>query len=198
MNTERKDLGEGDQKLHSRQILPFCWICCPFPGGSAGKESACNGRNLGLIPGLGRSPVKGNSYPLQYSGLEYSMDWMVHGVSKSRTERLWLSEAQIVTCSAPKVLMTWGRTLYIHAIARSSQSESESCSVMSDSLQLHGLYSPWNSPGQNTGVGTHSLLRGIFPTQGSNPGLPHCRFFTSWATREAHLSFYSSQMINDF
>ena len=39
----------------------------------------------------------------------------------------------------------------------------------------HGLYSPWNSPGQNTGVGSHSLLQGIFPTQGSNPGLPHCR-----------------------
>ena len=39
----------------------------------------------------------------------------------------------------------------------------------------HGLYSLWNSPGQNTGVGSHSLLQGIFPTQGSNPGLPHCR-----------------------
>ena len=38
-----------------------------------------------------------------------------------------------------------------------------------------GLYSPWNSPGQNTGVGSLSLLQGIFPTQGSNPGLPHCR-----------------------
>ena len=37
------------------------------------------------------------------------------------------------------------------------------------------LYSPWNSPGQNTGVGCHALLQGIFPTQGSNPGLPHCR-----------------------
>ena len=53
--------------------------------------------------------------------------------------------------------------------------ESESCSVVSDSLQPHGLYSPWNSPGQNTGVGSLSLLQGIFPTQGSNPGLPHCR-----------------------
>ena len=41
---------------------------------------------------------------------------------------------------------------------------------MSDSLQLHGLYSPWNSPGQNTGVGSLSLVQGIFPTQGSNPG----------------------------
>ena len=39
----------------------------------------------------------------------------------------------------------------------------------------HGLFSPWNSPGQNTGVGSLSLLQGIFPTQGSNPGLPHCR-----------------------
>ena len=48
-------------------------------------------------------------------------------------------------------------------------------SVVSDSLWPHGLYSPWNSPGQNTGVGSLSLLQGIFPTQGSNPGLSHCR-----------------------
>ena len=49
---------------------------------------------------------------------------------------------------------------------------SESYSVMSNSLQPHGLYRPWNSPGQNTGVSNHSLLQGILPTQGSNP---HCR-----------------------
>ena len=55
-------------------------------------------------------------------------------------------------------------------------SESESCSVMSISLLPHGLYSPWNSLGQNTGVGSHSLLQGIFPTQGSNPTLPLCRW----------------------
>ena len=42
-------------------------------------------------------------------------------------------------------------------------------------LRPHGLYSPWNSPDQNTGVGSLSLLQGIFPTQGSNPGVPHCR-----------------------
>ena len=52
---------------------------------------------------------------------------------------------------------------------------SESHSVVSDSLRPQGLYSPWNSPGQNTGVGSLSLLQGIIPTQGSNPGLPHCR-----------------------
>ena len=51
----------------------------------------------------------------------------------------------------------------------------ESHSVMSDSLRPHGLYSPWNSPGQNTGVGGLSLLQVIFPNQGLNPGLPHCR-----------------------
>ena len=52
---------------------------------------------------------------------------------------------------------------------------SESCSVMSDSFRPHGPYSPWNSPGQNTGVGSLSLLQGIFPTQGSNLGLLPCR-----------------------
>ena len=65
---------------------------------------------------------------------------------------------------------------------------SERCSVVSDSLPLSGLYSPWNSPGQNTGVCSLSLLQGIFPTQGLNPGLPHFTiggFFTGWATREA-------------
>ena len=55
---------------------------------------------------------------------------------------------------------------------------SESCSVISDFLRPHGLYGPWNSLGQNIGLGILSLLQGIFPTQGLNPGLPglpHCR-----------------------
>ena len=54
-------------------------------GGSAGKESACNVVYLGLIPGLERSPGEGKGYPLQYSGLENSMDCIVHGVTESRT-----------------------------------------------------------------------------------------------------------------
>ena len=57
----------------------------PTPCGSAGKESACNTGDLGLIPGLGRYPAEGKGYPLQYSGLENSMDCIVHGVAKSRT-----------------------------------------------------------------------------------------------------------------
>ena len=57
-----------------------------FPFGSAGKESACNARDLGLIPGLGRSPEEGKGYPLQDSGLENSVDCIVHGVTKSQTQ----------------------------------------------------------------------------------------------------------------
>ena len=65
-------------------------------------------------------------------------------------------------------------------------SEVKVASVASNSLQLLGLYSPWNSPCQNTGAGSHSLLQGIFPTQGSNPGLLHCRWILyCWATRES-------------
>ena len=58
----------------------------PIIHGSAGKESACNTGDLGLIPGLGRSPGEGEGYPLQYSGLENSMDCIVDEVSKSQTQ----------------------------------------------------------------------------------------------------------------
>ena len=55
-----------------------------FPCGSAGKESTCNAADMGSIPGLGRSPGEGKGYPLQYSGLENSMDCIVLRVAKSR------------------------------------------------------------------------------------------------------------------
>ena len=55
------------------------------------------------------------------------------------------------------------------------KSKSESHSVVCNSLRPHGLYSSWNSPGQNSGVDSLSLRQGISPTQGSNPGLLHCR-----------------------
>ena len=56
-----------------------------FPDSSVGKEFACNEGDLGLIPGLGSTPGEGKGYPLQYSGLEKSMDSIVHGVTKSQT-----------------------------------------------------------------------------------------------------------------
>ena len=57
-----------------------------FPCGSAGKESTCNAGDLGSVPELGRSPGEGKGYPLQYSGLENSMDHIVHGVAESQTQ----------------------------------------------------------------------------------------------------------------
>ena len=70
--------GEGMDRLPTPMFLGL-------PAGSAGKESACNVGDLGLIPGLGRAPGEGNGYPLQYSGLENSMDCIVHRVAKSWT-----------------------------------------------------------------------------------------------------------------
>ena len=88
---------------------------------------------------------------------------------------------------------------------------SESLSVVAESLWPHGLYSPWNSPGQNTGVSSLSLLQGIFPTQGPNPnpnpnsfmavgrGFSHIagRFFTSWTMREAQIQFSTDRQFEE-
>ena len=74
---------EGLVKNHL--LFDIYMVRAGFPCGSAGKESACNAGDLGSIPGLGRSPGEGKGYPLQYSGLEKSMDCIVHGVAKSWT-----------------------------------------------------------------------------------------------------------------
>ena len=66
-----------------------------FPCGSVGRESACNAADLGLIPGLGRSPREGKGYPLQYSGLENSMDSPWGPKESNTTERLSLSLSQV-------------------------------------------------------------------------------------------------------
>ena len=67
--------------LHNIEQFPALY----FPCGSAGKESTCNEGDLGSIPGLARCTGEGKVYPLQYSGLENSMDYTVHGVAKSQT-----------------------------------------------------------------------------------------------------------------
>ena len=71
------------------------------------------------------------------------------------------------------------------------EKESESHSVVSDSLQPHGRYSPWNTPGQNTGVGSLSLLWGIVLTQESNWGLLHCRQILFQLSYRESASFHS-------
>ena len=63
----------------------FFTACLGLPCGSAGKQSTCSAGDLGLIPGLGRSPGGGNGYLLRYSGLQNSMNCVVHGVAKSQT-----------------------------------------------------------------------------------------------------------------
>ena len=82
-------LGREDPQRGDRLPTPvFLGFLC----GSASKESAGNAGDLGSIPGLGRSPGEGKGYPLQYSGLENSMDYIVHGVAKSdMTDRLSLT-----------------------------------------------------------------------------------------------------------
>ena len=62
--------------------------------------------------------------------------------------------------------------------------KSESHSVVSNCLWPHGLYSPWNSPDQNTEVGSLSLLRGISPIQGLNPGFLHCGWILYWLSHQ--------------
>ena len=74
----------GQEDLLEKDGLPTP-VFLGFPGGLDGKESACNVGDLGSIPGLGRSPGERKGYPLQYSGLENSMDCIVRGVTKSWT-----------------------------------------------------------------------------------------------------------------
>ena len=84
-----------------RTASPPCFLGLPW---WLGKESACNVGDLGSIPGLGRSPRKGNSYPYQYSGLENSMDCIVHGVAKRWTR---LSDFQFTPLLALGMQPLW-------------------------------------------------------------------------------------------
>ena len=87
----QEDLLEKGQATHSSILGLLLWLRLPTPVflgfscDSAGKESSCDSGDLGSIPGSGKSPGEGTGYPFQYSGMESSMDWIVHGVAKTRT-----------------------------------------------------------------------------------------------------------------
>ena len=121
--------------------------------------NAGDAADMGSIPGSGKSAREENGNPLQYSCLETPRD---------RVGQDW--ETFTFTVQGKIIIK-----ILINAEVRSV-----SCSVVSNSLQLHGLQPtrllwPWNSPGKNGGAGCHSLLQGIFLTQVLNPGLLCCR-----------------------
>ena len=90
--------------------------------------------------------------------------------------------------------------LFFTTVFMFNNKQCESCSVMFDSLRLHGLHAvPWDSPGQNTGVGCHSLLQGIFPTQGSKPGFMHCSqihyYLSHWGSPYGNIHSFLNMLL---
>ena len=144
-----------------------------FPCGSGGKEFTCNVGDLGSVPGLGRFRWRRERLPT-------SVFWPgeLHGLyspwGRKESDPTFTSD---FPAQSPVNCQCWRRLLRIPwATRRSNQSLLKKVKVaQSNSLRPYGLYSPCNSPGQNTGVGSLSLLQGFVPTQGSSPGLLHCR-----------------------
>ena len=95
------------------------------------------------------------------------LEWVV--ISSSRGSS-WPRDQTLFSCLSGRFLITKPPGKPSYSVEKK---ESESCVWLFATPWT--IYSPWNSPGQNTGVGSLSLLQGIFPIQGSNPGLPHCR-----------------------
>ena len=93
--------GFGVVKNPKPMVYGCLGLSKPTQRGSAGKGCACSAGDLSSIPGSGRSPGEENGYPLQCSGLENSMDPIVHGVAKSQTERLSLSPNTQKSLSRP-------------------------------------------------------------------------------------------------
>ena len=162
-------------------------------------------REVGTIPGSGRSPGGGHGNPLQYSCLENPMDrgaWraIVHSAAKSWRRLKWLGmhtrlgHGHYSPWQRGPQAPGWGSSPCQQSLPKSHSAAgwaaaSEvgpacvpalSCLTLCDLMDcnLPGLQNPWNSPGKNTGVGCHFLLQGIIPTQGLNWNplcLLHCR-----------------------
>ena len=164
------------------------------------KEPACQA-DVGLIPGLGRSPREGNGNPLQYSCLVHPMNrgawWAtVHGGHK-RVDMTWRLDSSDNPCECvePALLVRGeaGREGSLKEVLLKCACV-QSCLTFMWVLGLlpSRLLRPWNFPSRNTGVGCHFLLQGILPTQGLNLRLwhfLHCgQFLYHWATGDALVS----------
>ena len=104
------------------------------------------------------------------------IDWSlpgssVHGIVQARILE-WGAISSSRGSSWPR---DWTHVSCLAGRVFTAENESENHSAVSDSLRPHGWYTPWNSPGQNAGMDSSLFLQGLFPTQGSNPGLPNCR-----------------------
>ena len=129
------------------------------------------------------SRINLGNFPWNYYFMKYLM----------KSSPFWLSRTVCLLCLASHYTLGTHHPCYILSLW------SESRSVVSDSLWPHGLYSPWNSLGQNTGVGSCSLLQGI-PIQGSILGLSHCRrllYCLSQPGKPYMLSLYSADFLSD-
>ena len=160
-----------------------------FPGSSAGKESTCKAGDPSSIPESGRSAEEGIGYPLQYSWaslvahLQYERPGFEPWVGKIPWRResvpvFWPGEShgqrKALWASVHGIEKSWTRLSNFHSLTLYHEVKvTQSCPTFCIPICI---YSPWNSPGQNTGVGRLSLLQGISPTQGSNPGLLQCRW----------------------
>ena len=106
------------RKIHWRRDMLPTPVFWGFPCGSAGRESACNVGDLGSIPGLGGSPGEGKGYPLQYSGMENSMDCIVHGVAKSWTRPSYRTTSLMLLPTEAFQCLSWRPwiccTRYVH------------------------------------------------------------------------------------
>ena len=141
-------------KIHWRRNRLPTPVFLGFPCGLAGKESACNVWDLGSIPGLGKSPGEGKVYPLQYSSHlkgSHKTEWLHFHFSLSCIGEGSSNPLQCSCLENPRDRGAWWA-----AVSGVAQSWTRLKRLSSSSSSL-------------------SLLQGIFPTQGSNPGLPHCR-----------------------
>ena len=143
-----------------------------LPRWLSGRKSACSGGDTGSIPGSERCPGGGSSNLVQYSCLENPMDreaWQAtaHAVAKTEHVREWARvHTDTHTCTQTHTETCWKWKWRLLRCVR----------LFETPCPWTCPYSPWNSPGQNTGVGRLSFLQGIFLTQRANPGLQHCRW----------------------
>ena len=132
----------------------------------------------GIFPTQGSNPglphCRWILYHLSHQGSPRILEWVAYPFS---TGSSWPGNQTRVSCIASGFFTSWAtrEAQFIDPpqhVFKMKVKVTQSCPTL---CEPQGLYSPWNSPGQNTGVGSLSLLQGIFPTQGSNSGLPHCR-----------------------